>query len=78
MCSCQDLLARLGEVLDDQVTADFRRDLQEHLSHCRRCVVLVNSTRETVRIVTEHRTFVLPPGISSKIMKRICGAKEDP
>lgn len=76
MLSCQDLLTELGNYLDDEVSAAIRQQLEEHLSHCRVCTVLVDSTRKTLKIVTESSSFELPAGLSGRIMAKIRAAKE--
>jgi anti-sigma factor RsiW len=75
--SCQDLLSELSDYLDDRVTAEVRRDLEAHLAHCRECEVLLDSTRKTLTIVTETRSFELPADLSGKILARIRAALED-
>jgi anti-sigma factor RsiW len=72
--SCQDLLEELGNYLDDEVAAETRRRLEAHLSHCRACRVLVDSTRSSLKIVTDSSAFELPDSVSTKILARIRGA----
>ena len=78
MLSCRDLLAELGNYLDDQVVAELRQELEIHLGHCHTCQVLVDSTRKTLRIVTNSQCFELPTGISERIMAKIRDARKAP
>jgi len=75
MITCSDFLAELGNYMDESVAADIRRQLENHLSHCQTCQVIVDSTRKTVRIVTDSGSFDLPEvalkSISSEIMAKI-------
>jgi hypothetical protein len=75
MISCGDFLAELANYMDDGVTAQLRVQLENHLSHCETCQVIVDSTRKTVRIVTESGSFDLPEAafksISAQIMAKI-------
>jgi anti-sigma factor RsiW len=71
MLSCRDLLEELGDYLDDDLSADLRRELEEHLADCRPCKVVADSARQTVKIVTGCRSFELPPKFSVKIMAKI-------
>jgi hypothetical protein len=68
-------MAEIGNYLDGEVAAEVRVQLENHLSHCQSCTVLVDSTRKTLRIVTDTGSFDLPHGafkpISDKIMARI-------
>ena len=71
MFSCQDLLAELGNYLDEQVAVEVRQELEAHLARCHTCHVLLDSTRKTLKIVTECRSFELPAGLSARIMAHI-------
>ena len=75
MISCQDFITELGNLLDDDVAIEVRESLQAHLAHCQSCQVLYDSTRKTLRIVTESGSFEYPEPIAeplvTKIMDRI-------
>jgi hypothetical protein len=82
MISCQDFITELGNLLDDDVAAEVRESLQAHLAHCQTCQVLYDSTRKTLRIVTESGSFEYPGPIAeplvAKIMDRIKSGCEVP
>ena len=82
MISCQDFITELGNLLDDDVAVEVRESLQAHLAHCQSCQVLYDSTRKTLRIVTESGSFEYPEPIAeplvTKIMDRIKGGCELP
>jgi putative zinc finger protein len=75
MISCQDFIGELGNLLDDDLASEIREQLQAHLAHCNTCQVLYDSTRKTLRIVTESGSFEYPEPIAeplvSKVMDRI-------
>ena len=71
MYSCDEVVAELSNYLDDQVAAEIRRELEIHLSQCHTCQVLYDSTRKTLQIVTESRSFELPEDISARMVKKI-------
>lgn len=75
MITCSDFLAELGNYMDESVASDVRLQLEKHLSHCETCQVIVDSTRKTVRIVTDSGSFDLPDvalkSISKEIMAKI-------
>jgi dihydroneopterin aldolase len=68
-------MAEFGSYLEGDLTADVRRQLESHLAHCRTCQVLYDSTRKTLKIVTESGSFDLPETaarlITDEIMARI-------
>lgn len=82
MISCQDFITELGNLLDNELAAEIREQLENHLAHCNTCQVLYDSTRQTLRIVTDSGSFEYPGPISepmvSKIMDRIRGGCELP
>lgn len=71
MYSCQEVLAELSNYVDDDVAAELRAQIEAHLSHCSTCQVLLDSTRKTLRLVTETRSFELPRSLSDRIMEKI-------
>jgi anti-sigma factor (TIGR02949 family) len=71
MISCEELMDELGSLLDEEVTPELRRQLEKHLSDCRPCRVIADSTRHTVKIVSGCRSFELPARLSEKIMAKI-------
>jgi len=75
MISCQDFISELGNLLDEDIANDIREQLEAHLAHCNTCQVLYDSTRKTLRIVTESGSFEFTEPIAeplvSKVMDRI-------
>ena len=78
MIRCDEFITELGSLLDDEVAAEIRQQLESHLAHCSTCQVLYDSTRKTLRIVTESGSFEYPEPIAEplvdKIMSRIRGS----
>jgi len=75
MLTCADFLAEFGDYLEDAVSSELRAELEEHLRECKTCQVIVDSTRKTIRIVTDSGCFALPADkvepIVSDVMARI-------
>jgi hypothetical protein len=63
--------------MDENVADEVRIQLENHLAHCQTCQVIVDSTRKTVRIVTDSGSFDLPDAvlkpIAAEIMAKIRG-----
>ena len=80
MISCSDFMAEIGNYLDGEFADEVRLQLENHLSHCQTCAVLVDSTRKTLKIVTETGSFDLPETafrpIGDSIMARIREAQK--
>jgi len=75
--TCADFIAELGNYMDENVADEVRIQLENHLAHCQTCQVIVDSTRKTVRIVTDSGSFDLPDAvlkpIAAEIMAKIRG-----
>ena len=75
MISCADFLAELSNYVEGDIADELRAQLEAHLSHCRSCTVLVDSTRKTIRILADSACFELPQevckGISDSVIRRI-------
>lgn len=75
MVSCSEFLAEFGNYMDGEAGADLRRELEAHLAHCRTCQVILDSTRKTLKIVTESGELdlsePLPEPLVVKIMEKV-------
>ena len=71
MISCADFLAELSNYVEGDIADELRAQLEAHLSHCRSCTVLVDSTQKTIRIIADANCFELPEDICSVISERI-------
>jgi len=71
MITCDEFFAEFGDYLEDQVSPEVRRELELHLAQCRACHVLYDSTRKTVKIVSESNSFELPQKVFDPIIDRV-------
>ena len=71
MITCEEFFAEFADYLEDQVSPEVRQELELHLSQCRACQVLYDTSRKTVKIVTESGSFELPHSVSDPIIDRV-------
>ena len=71
MFNCEDVRAALSDYLDGDVSPDLRLELERHLSGCRTCQVLYDTTRKTLRVVTNVGSFEVSETVSEQLVKRI-------
>ena len=71
MIGCSDFLAEIGNLLDSDVAAQLRAELENHLAHCQTCRVIYDSARNTVKIVTESGSFELPRAVSKTVAAQV-------
>jgi len=67
MITCDEFFAEFGDYLENRVPPEVRQELELHLSQCRACHVLYDSTRMTVKIVTDSSSFELPKEVADSI-----------
>ena len=71
MITCEEFFAEFGDYLEDQASPEVRQELELHLSQCRACHVLYDSTRKTIKIVSESNSFELPQKVFDPIIDRV-------
>jgi hypothetical protein len=71
MITCQEFFVEFGDYLENRVSAEVRKELELHVSQCRVCQVLYDSSCKTVKIVTESGSFDLPKSVSDPIIDRV-------
>jgi hypothetical protein len=71
MITCEEFLTEFGEYLENQVSPGVRKELELHISQCRACRVLYDSSRKTVKLVTESSSFELPQSACDSIIDRV-------
>ncbi len=71
MITCEEFFAEFGDYLENRVPPEVRQELELHLSQCRACHVLYDSTRKTVRIVMDSSSFELPKDVADSITDRV-------
>jgi hypothetical protein len=71
MITCEEFFAEFADYLENQVSPEVRQELELHLSQCRACHVLYDSSRKTIKIVSESNSFELPQKIFDPIIDRV-------
>jgi len=75
MLTCAEFLAEFGDYLEEEASPEIRARLEQHLHECKTCQVIVDSTRKTIRFVTDCDSFTLAADqvepIVKDVMKRI-------
>lgn len=71
MITCDEFFNEFADYLENQVSAEVREELELHLSQCRACHVLYDSSRKTIRIVSESNSFELPQKVFDPIIDRV-------
>jgi len=71
MITCEEFFAEFADYLENNVSPEVRQELELHLSQCRVCHVLYDSSRKTVKMVSESNSFELPQDVVDPIIDRV-------
>jgi anti-sigma factor RsiW len=71
MISCKEVLANLSAYVDNEASAELRQMLEEHISWCRRCHVVFDTTGRMVKIVRDAEAFEVPLAVSARLYARL-------
>ena len=68
---CKVVLASLSSYVDDEVSDELRVALEEHIAKCRRCRVVFDTTRKTLKIVLDLEPFEVSLAVSARLYARL-------
>lgn len=71
MITCDEFFFEFADYLENQVSPEVRQELELHLSQCRACHVLYDSTRKTIKIVSESNSFELSQNVFDPIIDHV-------
>ncbi len=71
MIDCNQIIAKLSDYLDGEVSQETREMVEKHLAKCHRCSLVYSTTRQTLRIVTECGAFALPAAVGTRLHTRL-------
>jgi predicted anti-sigma-YlaC factor YlaD len=67
MVSCKKLAKNLSAYIEGDTDRELCVEIERHLSHCRRCSVLLDSVRKVLVISGDEQTFELPIGYEERL-----------
>ena len=73
---CKHVWAQLSDYIDGAVAPELRREIEEHLAHCRHCAAIYDSTHNILVLVGDERTFQLPVGFGERLHARLAQCLE--
>ena len=69
--SCREFLTEFGDYLDGSLTEEVHQELEAHVARCQTCQVIHDSTRKTLRLVSDSGSFELPTAEADVLVTRI-------
>jgi hypothetical protein len=64
-------LRNFRNYLDGEVAPTVKVALEMHLKNCHQCSIVYNTTRQTLRIVSESHAFEIPLSVSLRLRARL-------
>ncbi|MCI0661486.1 MAG: sigma-70 family RNA polymerase sigma factor, partial [Acidobacteria bacterium] len=61
---CKTAIRELSRYIDSQLDSRMREKIEKHLKYCRRCRILLDTTRKVIYLVADDKVF-LPPFAAS-------------
>jgi len=71
MIGCKEVLAHLSSYVDEEVSDELRKVLEEHIAWCRRCRVVFDTTGRMVKLVLDAEPFEVPLAVSARLYTRL-------
>lgn len=65
--TCTEFLALLDDLIDDNVAAEMRAQVEQHMHKCGHCEVIFNTTRKTIQIYRSHQIYEMPEGLRERL-----------
>ena len=71
MISCKEVLSNLSNYIDEEGSVELRRAIEDHISWCRRCHVVFDTTGKALKIVLDVEPFEVPLAVSARLYTRL-------
>jgi anti-sigma factor (TIGR02949 family) len=71
LLTCKDFLNELSDFLDENVDAEVRSRLEQHIAECPNCWVIADTTKRTIRIYKGMEPHPIPPDVESRLMRAL-------
>jgi anti-sigma factor (TIGR02949 family) len=76
--SCAQVFARLDDYVDRELSADDLRQIERHLETCAVCAAEFRLEGDLLRTIRgKIRRIALPPGLESRIWRRLADAARE-
>ena len=78
MVTCKDFLREISEYLDESTDPQKRAELQNHISQCPNCWVILDTTKKTIQVYKGMEQQDLPDEVHGRLMKALekrCASK---
>ena len=71
MLTCKDFLHELSDYLDENLDAEIRSKLEQHITECPNCWVIADTTRRTIQIYKGMEPYPVPSDVQDRLMQAL-------
>jgi anti-sigma factor RsiW len=71
LLTCKDFLRELSDFLDENLDAEIRARLEQHMTECPNCWVIADTTKKTIKIYKGMDPYPIPSDVESRLMKAL-------
>jgi len=65
--NCKTLVIELESYLDEELDAALRASIEEHLMKCKKCRVILNTTKKTIEIYCNSDPAPIPEDVRMRL-----------
>jgi anti-sigma factor RsiW len=71
LLTCKDFLRELSDFLDENLDAEIRAKLEQHITECPNCWVIADTTRKTIKIYKGMEPYPIPSDMEERLMEAL-------
>lgn len=68
---CREVRRELSNYIENDVTPELRRQMEEHFAACAGCTAIYDGVRNVIKLVGDGRILELPNGFSQRLVARL-------
>ncbi len=68
LITCKDFLSELNDYLDQTTDPEIRRRVEEHISECPNCWVVLDTTKKTLQVFKGMEPQEIPTDVHDRLM----------
>jgi len=68
---CTEVRRELSNYIEDDVTPELRRQMEQHFSTCPGCTAMYDGVRNVIKLVSDGHVLELPQGFSQRLYARL-------
>jgi hypothetical protein len=68
LLTCKEFLQELSDYLDENVDAEVKAKLEQHIALCPNCWVVCDTTKRTIRIYKGMEAMSMPTDVESRLI----------